>query len=129
MSSGQAVSIELPPELFERIRKIAAHSERSVESVLVESLEVLFGEPLEETALAALDDYTDAQLWAVVYQRLAWPENERLRELTARGKRGDLGPDEQDELEGLLDRVDRHTLLRSRALLLLRQRGHELKLP
>jgi hypothetical protein len=98
-----------------------------VESVLIESLKVLFGEPLEETALAALDDYTDAQLWAVIYQRLAWPENERLRDLTARGKGGELTPDERDELDALLDRVDRHTLLRSRALLLLKQRGRELK--
>jgi predicted transcriptional regulator len=127
MASGQAISIELPHELYERIRQIAAHSERSVESVLIESLKVLFGEPLEETALAALDDYTDAQLWAVIYQRLAWPENERLRDLTARGKGGELTPDERDELDALLDRVDRHTLLRSRALLLLKQRGRELK--
>ena len=127
MSSGHAISVELPADLYERIRRVAARSDRSIETVLVESLNVLFGVPLIEvsSALESLENYSDEQLWAVVYQRLAWVENERLRELMARGKQRQLTPDEQTELAGLLDRVDRYTVLRSRALWLLKQRGHE----
>jgi hypothetical protein len=121
------ISVELPADLYERIRRVAARSDRSVENILIESLEVLFGmPPSEEKNLAAiLNSYRDEQLWAVVYQRFAWTDNERLRELTAKGKQGSLTPAEQSELEALIDRLDRYTLLRSQALRLLQQRGHD----
>jgi hypothetical protein len=129
MASTQSVSVELPEELYESIREVAERSERSVESVLRESLEVMFsplsGDP--EDLLARLDSYRDDQLWGVVYQRLTWPKKERLHELMRRGREGELSGAEQAELEELLDRVDRYTVLRSGALRLLEQRGHDVE--
>ncbi|NDJ78369.1 MAG: hypothetical protein GYB65_19135 [Chloroflexi bacterium] len=128
MVSTQSISVNVSEELYERIRDIAERNDRSVEAVLRESLEVMFGAESEETAnqTARLQDYRDDQLWAVVYQRMAWPQRERLRELVARGKQGDLTAAEQTELETLLDRADHYTLLRSQALHLLKQRGHDI---
>jgi len=45
----------------------------------------------------------------------------RLRELSAKGKQEALTADEEWELNELLNLVDRQMLLRSEALLLLRQ--------
>jgi hypothetical protein len=73
-----------------------------------------------------LKSYRDDQLWAIVYQRLAWPQRERLRDLTERGKQGNLTSAEQNELETLIERADHLTLLRSEALGLLKQRGEDI---
>lgn len=128
MVSTQSVSVDLPEELYERIREVAERNERSVEAVLRESLEVMFGSESEEPTNQAphLETYRDDQLWAVVYQRIAWPQRERLRDLMTRGKQGDLTAAEQTELEALLDRADHFTVLRSQALRLLKQRGHDI---
>jgi hypothetical protein len=73
-----------------------------------------------------MPSYSDAQLWAVVYQRLAWPQSQRLHELSAKNKREELTEDEQSELEYLLTLNDHAMLLRSEALLLLKNRGHDI---
>ena len=75
-----------------------------------------------------LQQYTDDELWAVVDQRLTQKQDARLRELIALGKQGQLSADEQAEMEQLVDLVDHQMLLRSEALLLLQQRGHDIDL-
>lgn len=119
------VLLDLPDEMYERVRQIAEDSRRPVENILLESLVLLFGEsPLTPQQI---ETFSDAQLWAVVHRPLAWPLDARLRELTARSKRGDLTQDEQTELERLVDQVDNYILLRSKALLLLKERGHDIE--
>lgn len=122
------VQLRIPPEIYERARQIAKANDRSVESVLLDSLSLLFG-GLPETNVTpeALKKYTDEQLWAVVHHRLAWPQDTRLRELVALGKRGQITDDERAEMERLITLVDKAMLLRSQALLLLKQRGHEVE--
>jgi hypothetical protein len=129
MVSTQSVSVELPDDLYRRIREVAERNKRSVESVLRESLEVMFGAAsmAPEDMQALLEHYRDDQLWAVVYQRLAWPRKERLQELMTKGEEGELSGAEQEELEVLLDEVDRYTLVRSQALHLLEQHGQDVQ--
>jgi len=126
--SQSTVELQIPAEIYERARQIASDSNRSLESVLLDGLALLFGD-LPDTSLSpdALKDYTDEQLWAVVHQRLAWPQDARLRELIALGKQGQLTMDEQAEMERLVDLVDHQMLLRSEALLLLKRRGHDVE--
>jgi hypothetical protein len=69
----------------------------------------------------------DEQLWAVVDQRLAEPQDTRLRELIALGKQGQITSDEKAEMEDLINLVDHQMLLRSEALLLLKQRGYNVE--
>jgi len=73
-----------------------------------------------------IQQYTDDELWAVVDQRLTQKQDTRLRRLIALGKQGQLSVDEQAEMEQLVDMVDHQMLLRSEALLLLQQRGHDI---
>jgi hypothetical protein len=123
----QSVTLDLPDELYARIRKAAEENRIPLENMLVDSIELMFGDvPAEETP-ESLEKLTDEQLWAVVYRQIAFPQDARLRELTALSKRGVLTSDEQVEMEQLVDYIDHYVLLRSKALLLLKQHGHDVE--
>ena len=128
---GKSITLDLPDDLYEQVQRIAAQSQRPIERVVLESLRLLFVPPPSSadlaTSLAALSGYSDAQLWAVVYQRLAWPQSQRLHELSANQKLERLTDDEQHELEDLLSSNDRAMLLRSEALRLLKNRGYDIE--
>ncbi len=126
MAASRPIELNLPADLYGRIQEAAARSDQPVESVLVESLALLFGtSPIDWDHLTAtLETLPDAQLWALVYRRVTWIAGGRLRELTARGKQAPLSDEEQAELAMLVDEADRMMLLRSQALLVLQQRGH-----
>jgi len=129
MVTGHPIQVELPLGLYERLQTAALESDRSVEAVLIDSLALLFGEsPLDpENVFALLESYPDEQLWAIVHRQLAPAHQGRLHELIARGKNRPLAGEEQTELDSLIGIVDRYALLRSRALLLLKQRGHNVE--
>lgn len=123
----QSVTLDLPDELYARIQRAAEENRISLENMLVDSIELMFGDlPADETA-ESLETFTDEQLWAVVYRQIAFPQDARLRELTTLSKRGSLTSDEQTEMDNLVDYIDRYVLLRSKALLLLKQRGHDVE--
>lgn len=128
MATTLPIQLNVPADLYARIQEAAARSERPVEMVLVESLALLFNAPsVDWDHLAAtLDALSDAQLWALVHRRAAWMAAGRLHDLTAQGKQEDLSDAEQDDLAALVDEVDRMTLLRSQALRILQQRGHNI---
>ena len=126
--SQPVVELLIPPEIYERARQIADESNRSVEAVLLDGLTLLFGSsPDVNISADELERYSDEQLWALVHQRLVLPHDMRLRQLIALGEQGQLSEEERTEMEGLIDLVDRYMLLRSRALLLLKQRGHDVE--
>lgn len=125
--SDATVQLELPDEILARVVQIADDSERSVESVIVDGLSLLFGDLSDDNvSVEKLKDFADEQLWAVVHQRLAWPQDTRLRELAALGDHGKITADELAEMEDLIALVDQQMLLRSEALLLLKRRGYEI---
>lgn len=125
--SDATIQLELPEKILARVVQIADDSERSVESVLVDGLSLLFGDLSDgKVSLESLAGYTDEQLWAVVHQRLAWPQDTRLRELAALGDHGKITVEELEEMDALIALVDQQMLLRSEALLLLKRRGHDI---
>lgn len=123
------IQFNVPDEIYERVQQVAEASHLSFEMVLVESLNLLFGQLSSaddlEKQLNDLSGYSDAQLWAVVHSRMAWKQSLRLRELTAKSKQSRLSDTEQEEQERLLDTADRYVLLRSEALVQLKLRGHD----
>lgn len=127
--SQQSVTLELPDELYERIRQAADASHRPVSDVLVETLTYFFGDmpfdnPVTDDALRHL---TDAQLWALVYRQFPVMQDIRLRDLSALGKSGQLSENEQRQLEQLVSSYDQYVLLRSRVLVELHLRGHDVQ--
>ncbi|MCY3781190.1 MAG: hypothetical protein OXG78_12830 [Chloroflexi bacterium] len=120
--------LDIPELTLNRMRQIARENEQSVEAVLIESLNLLYGDFSEEDlSPEALKEYSDEQLVAIVHRRLAWPQNARLRELAALGDEGEISAEELDEMEGLIEVVDYQMLLRSEALLLLKQHGCDIQ--
>lgn len=128
----KSVTLQIPAELYTAIQQAAEAAARPMETVLLESLEALFQPILDYQDENLSDQYawlgnaSDAQLWAVVYRHLPWAASLRLHELNARAKANALSDAEADELQTLLEQVDRAMLLRSEALLLLKQRGYNL---
>jgi hypothetical protein len=129
MATTHSVQVDLPADLYKQIREAAARDNQTVETMLVESLALLFGAPPSgwKELAASLETLPDEELWALVYRRLAWPGGARLRELTAYGKQAPLTATEQAELEALIEEADRYMLLRSRAALLLKERGYDVE--
>ncbi len=129
MAIQSHIDLSLPPDLYARIQDAAAISGRPLESVLVESLDLLFGATAVDwdNLAATIEVLPDAQLWALVYRRMPWSDRLRLRELTTQGQASPLADDEQEELATLIDDVDCLTVLRSRALSVLQSRGHRIQ--
>ncbi len=122
------VELQLPEDIYENASDIARCGNRSVESVLQDGLSFLFGAASDmEVSPDALIDFSDEQLWEVIHRRLSWAQDSRLRLLMALGKEGRLAVQERQELEHLVAAVDRQMLLRSKALLLMKQRGHDIE--
>lgn len=120
------VALHLPDKLYDRIRATAERHNRSLESVMVDSLALIF-DTTSHISPENLEEATDEELWAIVQRPLAFPVDIRLRELTALSKLGQLSPAQQEELDRLADHFDEYILLRSRALVVLKQRGHDVE--
>lgn len=86
----RTLTLDLPDELYERIKEEAEASQRPLEDVALDSLYVMFPQvPINRSIaerLSEIHDYTDAQLRAVVHRRLSWMQSLRLRELSLKGK-------------------------------------------
>lgn len=125
----QSIQLQVPEALYERVRQIAAESNRSVEGVFLDSIALLYATipPTNELTLKQLGDFSDDQLWVLVYRPFLLVQDKRLSELTALSKVGRLNEEELAEMEWLIDEYDRYVLLRSQALLLLKQRGYDVE--
>jgi len=121
--------LRVPAAIYERAEAIASDSGRSAESVIVDGLSLLFGE-LTEMGLEpeAMQSLEDEQLWALVQRRLTPKQDARLRELLDLGNRGQIHSKDEAELSQLVAMVDEQMVLRSKALVLLQRRGHDIDL-
>lgn len=75
---------------------------------------------------AVLKNLSDEQLWTVINQRLPSDEDQRLSLLIEKGKAVDLSAQETAELEALIKKENQQMVIRSKALVLLKQRGHDI---
>lgn len=108
--SDQAVFLQLPEHLYNRIRQVAEASNQSLETLLVDSLSLMFGKLPDHEQLAA---FSDQHLWAIVSRQPPLQERE-------------IGRSAEDQTRSI-EEYDRYVLLRSQALLLLKQRGHDVE--
>jgi hypothetical protein len=131
MATTHQILLDVPTDLFARIADAAARADRPVETILVDTLALLFNAPAIdvdwEHVAETLGSLSDAELWALAHRRAAWTAATRLRDLTARGKQAPLLDEEQTELADLIDEADRIMELRSHVLRLLQQRGHDVR--
>lgn len=122
------VELEIPEEVFEEARGIAKGGNRSVESVLQDGLAMMFGNTeVCGVSMESLENFSDEQLWKIINHQLTWAQDSRWRELMANNKKGTLSRAESNELDNLLDIIDRQVLMRTKALVLMKQRGHNIE--
>lgn len=124
----KSITLQLPEDVYSAVQEAAEISHRSIEEVLREGIDVFFGDVSSadmDTLMKQMSTYTDALLWAVVYRKIPETQSKRLEELNAKTKQGKLTVQEQSEVDQILDLIDRYILLRSQALVLLKDRGHD----
>jgi len=129
--SQSVLTLELPEELYERVRRAAKGMKQPVEQALVQIVRAatpsLDKVPLVYRAqLEALEDRADDDLWKVAQHRLTPAKQRRLAKLLDKNQRGTLADRERQALTTLRTEADRLTLQRAYAYLLLKYRGHHL---
>jgi hypothetical protein len=130
MMSRTVVTLEMPEDLYERVRRAAKGMNQPLEKALVNivraatpSLEEV---PAEYRAdLEALEELGDDELWMILRSGPAPAKQRRLERLLDKNQRGALTDREQRALGELRGEGDRRMLQRSYAALLLKYRGHQ----
>lgn len=79
-----------------------------------------------QEAFDKLDSYSDDELRAVINDRLSSIDENRLYYLGSEEKRSNLTTEEALEFDQLLAQVNYQMLMRSKALLILKERGHDI---
>ena len=130
--SQPVLTLELPDDIYERIRRAAKGMNQPMEKALVNIVRAatpsLGKVPLEYRAeLDAMEDLGDEDLWKISQSRPAPAKQRRLESLLEKNQRGKLTDRERQALDGLCADGDRRMLQRSYASLLLKYRGHRLQ--
>lgn len=132
--SHSVLTLELPDDVYERVRRAAKGMNQPVEKALVNivraatpSLDLVPAEYRAE--LEGLEDHGDDELWRVSQSRIAPAKQRRLERLLDKNQREGLTDRERDDLAGLRSDGDRLMLRRSYAALLLKYRGHRVPNP
>jgi hypothetical protein len=129
--SQPVLTLELPDDVYERLRRAAKGMNQPMETALVNivraatpSLEKV---PLEyRPELEAMEDLGDEDLWKISRSRPAPAKQRRIESLLEKNQRGVLTDRERLALVRLRADGDRLLLQRSYASLLLKYRGHRL---
>jgi hypothetical protein len=132
--SRPVLSLELPEDVYERVRRAAKGMNQPVEEALVNIVRAatpwLEKVPAEyRSELEGIEDLGDAELWEISRSRLAAAKRRRLERLLDRNQRGELTDRERRTLGELRSEGDRLMLRRSYAALLLKYRGHRVPNP
>lgn len=117
------ITFDVSDDIYERIQAVARSHNSTPENVLHDTVSLLFGsvDLLDDSQVAAL---SDVQLWSLVHRNLAYPVDAQLSALTATSKLRLLTPAEEIQMKTLLQDYHRYVLLRSKAMFILQQRGH-----
>ncbi len=128
------LTLELPEDVYERVRRAAKGMNQPVEQALVSivraatpSLEKVPAEYRAE--LEELEDLSDAELWRITRSCAAPAKQRRLERLLDKNRRAELTDRERQALEQLRSDGDRLMLRKSYAVLLLKYRGHRVPRP
>lgn len=129
--ADQTVNVRLPESLFQRLQHIADITHRSVEDVLMTTVNAALPAtpdiPVElANDLAAMALFSDESLKAAAQSFLSASQQKRLTQLTHAGGKRNLTKAEKGELQSLLDLYDHAVLRRAKALAILAQRGYDI---
>lgn len=127
----QAVMVNLPDPLYERLARRAGQTRRTLEAEIVDAVSTSLPEEPDELpadmseAIAALHLLADEDLWRAARTFLAPEKATHLEDLHLKRQREGLSTSDAESLEMLMKEYTRIMLVRSRAAALLKQRGHD----
>lgn len=127
------VTLRLPDDLYRRIERLASLTGSPMEGIIVRMLASSLPplpddfSPATRDALQRLEQLSDADLAAFETMTLSREESARLTKLRERRADGVISPDEQAELEQLMQAADILTLQKAYAAVLLKWRGQALR--
>ena len=126
----QAVTLNLPGSVFDRYKRLAERTHRTVEAELLEVVSTAHPEdetlpPDLEAAVAELEILGDEELWQAARSRLLSETSERLEALHFKQRDEGVSDEERSTLARLLRQYERNMLVRARAAALLKKRGHD----
>jgi len=128
--AGQAITLHVPDDLYQRVKQEADRTHRSVEEELLEVVAGAVPDPsaLPDDLATAVDQLTflkDAALVRAAHSHLSRRAARRLESLHFKRQRDGLDAGEPQELERLVRQYERTVLIRAHAALLLKQRGYD----
>jgi hypothetical protein len=123
------LTVELPEDVFERVRRAAKGMNQPMETALVNIVRAATpsldkAPPEYRSELEAMEDLGDEELWRTLRSRPAPSMQSRLERLLDKNQREELTDPERRALDELHADGDRRMLRRSYAALLLKYRGH-----
>lgn len=126
----QPVTLNLPGPLYNRLKRLAEQTHRTVEAELLEVVatavpiaDELPADLVEAISPLALLD--DEALWRAARSRLSTEVAARMEGLHLKRQREGLTEAEAQTLAGLVRQYERAMLVRAHAAALLKQRGHD----
>jgi len=126
----QPVTLNLPSALYNRLKRRAEQTHRTVEAELLEVVAIAVPVTDEipadlEDAISPLSLLDDEALWQAARSHLPKEATEQLESLHLKRQREGLTETESQTLAGLVRQYERAMLVRSQAAVLLKQRGHD----
>jgi hypothetical protein len=128
--SLQTINIQLPDEIYRRLRQMATATHQPLEEVIVRTIRGNLPPALDDLQpemrelVADLEQLGDEAVWAVAREASSRGRWRRHQRLLQKVQDGTLTGAEQVELDELRSSVDREVLRRSYALALLKWRGY-----
>ncbi len=139
-------SIELSPELYHILQRQARDLNATIESLVESAIRRNYGQSTStKTAslivtgnkssalppgltdeLAQLTFLTDEELWQAARTKLSPTDHAHMETLLDKQQATGLEADEMAEAEMLADRYERTVLIRAKAAVLLKERGHDI---
>jgi len=117
------VTLSLPEQLVEHAERFGQATQRHLEAVLAEALEMMWPTLAEEDPLPLVSRLEDAQVLALADSKMDAAQNQRLGELQERGKILGLTLAERYELMALMQIYQMGQLRKSEALAEAVRRG------
>lgn len=128
----QTVAIQIPEHLYQRLKRLAALTNHSLEQLVVQTLSANVP-PLPDDIpddmrddLIALEALDDAALWHVAHSMVSAEQHEQLLLLLDKHQAGTIADAERAVLAQLQREADRLMLRKAYAYVLLKWRGHRI---
>lgn len=130
--AGRSVTVQLPDDLYERLRRRAVESQRSLGDEVVQLLTEAVPDDVDrlppelEQELARMETMDDAALWRAARPRFSARQSRRLESLHFKLQDEGLTETERQEEQTLVRAYEHAVLIRAHALVLLKGRGQDI---